>query len=79
MMCVARHSAESSIFSDHGGMDHSPPDVIVPIGAAALADASRLVRVIVAKPQSKQMFQMLVSKLGGLLRQMRSAAFVGNA
>ncbi|KAI0551021.1 hypothetical protein F4679DRAFT_572663 [Xylaria curta] len=39
----------------------------VPIVAASLADTNRLVRVIVAKPQSKQMLQMLVAKLGGLL------------
>jgi Protein of unknown function (DUF3638)/Protein of unknown function (DUF3645) len=48
-------------------MGEGKSSVIVPIVAAALADGSRLVRVIVAKPQSKQMFQMLVSKLGGLL------------
>jgi hypothetical protein len=48
-------------------MGEGKSSVIVPIVAAALADSSRLVRVIVAKPQSKQMFQMLVSKLGGLL------------
>ncbi|KAK6831691.1 hypothetical protein RU639_002583 [Aspergillus parasiticus] len=35
--------------------------------ASSLADSSRLVRVIVAKPQAKQMFQMLVSKLGGMI------------
>ncbi|KAM3066455.1 hypothetical protein ACMFMG_012041 [Clarireedia jacksonii] len=48
-------------------MGEGKSSVIVPIVAAALADGKRLVRVIVAKPQSKQMFQMLVSKLGGLL------------
>jgi len=48
-------------------MGEGKSSVIVPIVAAALADGSQLVRVIVAKPQSKQMFQMLVSKLGGLL------------
>jgi len=40
---------------------------IVPAVAAALANGQNLVRVFVARPQSKQMFQMLVSKLGGLL------------
>ncbi|KOC14587.1 hypothetical protein AFLA70_552g000381 [Aspergillus flavus AF70] len=35
--------------------------------ASSLADSSRLVRVIVAKPQAKQMFQMLASKLGGMI------------
>lgn len=48
-------------------MGEGKSSVIVPIVAAALANGSRLVRVIVAKPQSKQMFQMLLSKLGGLL------------
>jgi hypothetical protein len=48
-------------------MGEGKSSVIVPIVAAALADGSRLVRVIVTKPQSKQMFQMLVSKLGGLM------------
>ncbi|KAI1459754.1 hypothetical protein F4805DRAFT_420134 [Annulohypoxylon moriforme] len=48
-------------------MGEGKSSVIVPSVAAALADGTRLVRVIVGKPQSKQMFQMLVSKLGGLL------------
>ncbi|KAF2706566.1 hypothetical protein K504DRAFT_492980 [Pleomassaria siparia CBS 279.74] len=48
-------------------MGEGKSSVIVPIVAAAIADGSRLARVIVAKPQSKQMFQMLVSKYGGLL------------
>ncbi|KAJ5794287.1 hypothetical protein N7457_000886 [Penicillium paradoxum] len=48
-------------------MGEGKSSVIVPIVAADLANASRLVRVLVAKPQSRQMSQMLVSKLGGLL------------
>ncbi|KAI9824844.1 MAG: hypothetical protein M1819_000796 [Sarea resinae] len=48
-------------------MGEGKSSVIVPIVAAALADGTRLVRVIVAKPQSRQMFRMLVSKFGGLL------------
>ncbi|OJJ65727.1 hypothetical protein ASPBRDRAFT_79658 [Aspergillus brasiliensis CBS 101740] len=48
-------------------MGEGKSSVIVPIVAAALADRSCLVRVIVPKPQSRQIFQMLVSKLGGLL------------
>lgn len=48
-------------------MGEGKSSVIVPIVAAALANESHLVRVLVAKPQSRQMFQMLVSKLGGLL------------
>ncbi|KAI9048432.1 hypothetical protein LZ554_007268 [Drepanopeziza brunnea f. sp. 'monogermtubi'] len=50
-------------------MGEGKSSVIVPIVAAALANGSSLVRVIVAKPQSKQMFQMLISKLGGLLNR----------
>ncbi|KAL4737892.1 hypothetical protein BDV11DRAFT_171491 [Aspergillus similis] len=48
-------------------MGEGKSSVTVPIVAAALADGTCLVRVIVPKPQSRQMFQMLVSKLGGLL------------
>lgn len=48
-------------------MGEGKSSVIVPIVATALANRSCLVRVLVAKPQSRQMFQMLVSKLGGLL------------
>ncbi|KAF7189675.1 hypothetical protein HII31_08995, partial [Pseudocercospora fuligena] len=48
-------------------MGEGKSSVIVPIVAAALADGDQLVRVIVAKAQSKQMAQMLVSKLGGLI------------
>ncbi|KAJ4354619.1 uncharacterized protein N0V89_006356 [Didymosphaeria variabile] len=44
--------------------------VILPMVAAAMADKkSNLVRVIVGKPQSKQMAHMLRSKLGGLLNR----------
>ncbi|KAJ4296532.1 hypothetical protein N0V90_006577 [Kalmusia sp. IMI 367209] len=50
-------------------MGQGKSSVIVPMVAAALADGKRLVRVIVGKPQSKQMLEMLVSKLGGLLNR----------
>jgi hypothetical protein len=40
--------------------------VIVPIVAAALADRSRLTRVIVLKPLARQMFWLLCRTLGGL-------------
>lgn len=48
-------------------MGEGKSTVIVPIVAAALADGTRLVRIIVGKPQSKQMFHMLLSKFGGML------------
>ncbi|KAK2606446.1 hypothetical protein QQS21_003139 [Conoideocrella luteorostrata] len=47
-------------------MGEGKSSVIVPMVAASLADES-LVRVIVAKPQAKQMFDILVNKLGGLV------------
>ncbi|GAB0146158.1 hypothetical protein EsHS_00006568 [Epichloe bromicola] len=49
-------------------MGEGKSSVIAPIVAASLADES-LVRVIVAKPQAKQMFDMLVNKLGGLVNR----------
>jgi hypothetical protein len=48
-------------------MGEGKSSVIAPIVAAALADGSRLVRIIVGKAQSKQMAQMLISKLGGMV------------
>ncbi|KAI3322851.1 hypothetical protein HD806DRAFT_544884 [Xylariaceae sp. AK1471] len=48
-------------------MGEGKSSVIVPIVAAELANGLQLARVIAAKPQSKQMVQMLTSKLGGLL------------
>src|SRR6267154_206500 len=43
--------------------------VIVPLVAAALADAQKLVRVIVLKSLSAQMFQLLVERLSGLAQR----------
>jgi len=48
-------------------MGEGKSSVIVPIVAAALADSTRLIRVVVGRPQSKQMAQMLISKFGGML------------
>lgn len=50
-------------------MGQGKSSVIVPIVATALGDGSRLVRIIVAKPQAKQMHQMLVAKLSGLVNR----------
>ncbi|KAK5262829.1 hypothetical protein LTR96_011692, partial [Exophiala xenobiotica] len=60
-----RHVVENATMQLNMGEGKST--VIIPVVAAALADGSRLVRIITAKPQAKQMFQMVVSKLGGLL------------
>jgi hypothetical protein len=43
--------------------------VIVPLAAAALSDGHRLVRVIVLKSLSAQMFQLLVERLSGLAQR----------
>jgi hypothetical protein len=48
-------------------MGEGKSTVITPMVAAALADGTQLVRVVVAKPQSKQMAEMLIAKFGGLL------------
>ncbi|KAI9655268.1 MAG: hypothetical protein M1829_000681 [Trizodia sp. TS-e1964] len=48
-------------------MGEGKSSVIVPIVAANLANGTKLVRVIAAKPQMKELFRMLVLKLGGLL------------
>lgn len=48
-------------------MGEGKSSVIVPIVAAALADGKKLVRVVVLKPLSSQMFQGLLRTLGGML------------
>ncbi|KAH5679679.1 hypothetical protein HBI21_077300 [Parastagonospora nodorum] len=48
-------------------MGDGKSSVIVPVVGAFKADGGILVRIIVAKPQSKQMVQVLISKLGGWL------------
>ena len=50
-------------------MGEGKSTVIIPMVAAALANGSQLVRVVVAKPQSKQMAQMLIAKFGGLVKR----------
>lgn len=50
-------------------MGKGKSSVIVPIVAASLADAPRLVRVVVTKPQFQQMRQRLSLGLGGLLNR----------
>ena len=48
-------------------MGEGKSSVIIPHIAASLANGSALLRVIVGRPQSKQMFAMLSSKLSGIL------------
>lgn len=48
-------------------MGEGKSSLIVPMVAAALADGKNLVRVVVLKQLSTQMFQLLAKKLGGML------------
>ena len=47
-------------------MGEGKSSVIIPIAAAALADGNQLVRVIVPKALTVQMFELLATRLGGL-------------
>ncbi|KAJ5735009.1 uncharacterized protein N7483_000134 [Penicillium malachiteum] len=64
---VMRESAPGGNYVLQLNMGEGKSTVIVPIVAASLADGSHLVRVTVAKPQSRQMMDILIAKLGGLL------------
>lgn len=55
----------NSVMQLHMGEGKS--SVIVPSISAALANGEQLLRIIVPRPQSRQMHQMLVCKLGGLV------------
>ncbi|EWC47633.1 hypothetical protein DRE_03253 [Drechslerella stenobrocha 248] len=57
-------SGKSSVMQMNMGEGKS--SVIIPAVAAALADGKKLVRVVVLKPLSREMFNLLQSKLGGL-------------
>ena len=48
-------------------MGEGKSSVIIPMVAAAIADTSQLARVVIAKSHSRQMSQLLASKLGRLL------------
>ncbi|KAJ4291237.1 hypothetical protein N0V88_006237 [Collariella sp. IMI 366227] len=50
-------------------MGEGKSSVIVPIVSAGLGDGKRLVRVVVAKPQLKQMMHTLIATLGGLINR----------
>ncbi|PHH83232.1 hypothetical protein CDD82_2843 [Ophiocordyceps australis] len=50
-------------------MGEGKSSVIIPLVSLALSDGSQLVRVIVGKPQAKQMYQILMSKLAGWINR----------
>ncbi|KIJ64287.1 hypothetical protein HYDPIDRAFT_90985 [Hydnomerulius pinastri MD-312] len=61
---ISPQSGQNTSMQLHMGEGKS--SVIVPIAAAALADGEQLVRVVVPKALTAQMFQLLVDRLGGL-------------
>ncbi|KAF8533563.1 hypothetical protein BDD12DRAFT_898540 [Trichophaea hybrida] len=61
---ISPPDCKNSVFQLNMGEGKS--SVIVPIVSAALANGSKLVRVVVLKPLLTQMFHLLVQKLGGL-------------
>ena len=50
-------------------MGEGKSSVIVPIVCSALADGTKLIRVVVLKPLAGQMFRLLVQKLGELINR----------
>ena len=64
MELMSPHSERNTVMQVNMGEGKS--SVIVPIAAAALADGEQLVRVIIPKALTAQMFELLVARLGGL-------------
>ena len=64
MEIMSPRSGENTVMQVNMGEGKS--SVIIPIAAAALADGKQLVRVIVPKALTVQMFEILVARLGGL-------------
>lgn len=61
------NTGSNSVMQLNMGLGKS--SVIVPIVAAALADKTQLVRIIVLRPLVKEMLKLLVIKLGGMLNR----------
>jgi hypothetical protein len=64
MEIMSPRSGENTVMQVNMGEGKS--SVIIPIAAAALADGKQLVRVVVPKALTVQMFELLVARLGGL-------------
>ena len=64
MEIMSPQSGENTVMQVNMGEGKS--SVIIPIAAVALADGEQLVRVIVPKALTVQMFELLVARLGGL-------------
>ncbi|KAF3921376.1 hypothetical protein ABW20_dc0108928 [Dactylellina cionopaga] len=64
MEMINPNSGKSSVMQMNMGEGKS--SVIIPAVSSKLADGKKLVRVVVLKPLSREMFNLLRSKLGGL-------------
>jgi hypothetical protein len=64
MEIMSLQSSENTVMQVNMGEGKS--SVIIPIAAAALADGKQLVRVVVPKALTVQMFDLLLARLGGL-------------
>jgi hypothetical protein len=64
MEIMSQRSGENTVMQVNMGDGKS--SVIIPIAAAALADGKQLVRVVVPKALTVQMFDLLLARLGGL-------------
>ena len=64
---MAPQSGRNTTLQLHMGEGKS--SVIIPMAASVLANGSQIVRVIVPKALTAQMFQLLVDRLGGLLNR----------
>jgi hypothetical protein len=64
MEIMSPQSGENTVLQVNMGEGKS--SVIIPIAAAALANSKQLVRIVVPKALTVQMFDLLVARLGGL-------------
>lgn len=64
---ISPSSSANSVMQLNMGLGKS--SVIVPIAACALADKTKLCRIVVLRALSKQMMELLVKKLGGLINR----------
>ena len=67
MQIISPQSGNNTVMQVNMGEGKS--SVIIPMAAVALADGKQLVRVIVPKPLTVQMFEVLVALLGGLVNR----------
>ncbi|KAI5778711.1 hypothetical protein EDC01DRAFT_673091 [Geopyxis carbonaria] len=64
---MAPSSGANSVFQLN--MGEGKTSIIIPIVSVRLADSTRLVRVVVLKPLSAQMFRLLIQRVGDLLNR----------